>query len=80
MARPDRVRTPREKSQNGANTLNGAASRPASTLTAATTESTKMTAPQNAAPRMNATVTLAVSSDASMPTGTSAAPTSQKPT
>ena len=68
-----------EKSQNGLNTLSGARSRPASTLIEATTESTKITAPQNTAPRMNATVTLAVTSDASMPTGTSAAPTSQKP-
>ena len=80
MASPDRVRTPLEKSQNGLNTLSGATSRPASTLIEATTESTKMTPPQNTAPRMNATVALAVRSDASMPTGTSAAPTSQKPT
>ena len=80
MASPDRVRTPLEKSQNGLNTLSGARSRPASTLIAAAAASMKMTAPQNTAPRMNATVTFAVSSDASMPTGTSAAPTSQKPT
>ena len=72
--------TPFEKSQNGAKTLRGATSRPASTLNDPTTASMKMTAPQNAAPRMNATVTLAVSNDASIPTGTSAAPTNQYPT
>ncbi len=72
--------TPFEKSQNGLNTLSGARNRPASALNAAATVSTKITAPQNAAPRMNATVMFAVNSDASMPTGISAAPTSQKPT
>ena len=80
MASPDRVRTPLEKSQNGLNTLSGATSRPASTLIEATTESTKMTPPQNTAPRMNATVALGGQKRRQHADRHQRRPTSQKPT